>query len=884
MILNVFTMLPAAIFCAIISYFCTLYNQHLANGLYSNGAGVIAAISFFLCVFVIAYYRLKYPRLFIPALQGFTLPFFGLTKGIYNTQFDIMSIVGILYPVLIGGGIALVVNLALWPETAAKLSETSFGNALASIQDVLDFTRDEILQNNGDLSVTRRLRQLIEKLDNDTSKMQVARKEAKYELVISHYNPRYYKSFANTMSGLSRNLYGFALAIEREAQILLAQKVESQLTRHRTQQSQQLRMRNQQIEEGDTLMTQGSGYIGLAKGTMTTRIEYKVISRLHSSVKPEIIHFIEKCGLALASTRARLEKNKAIPHSKTPMTTTDEPVQEMMEQARASLREARLSLQREYEERRAEPTEDHYLIYTVLFSLSRFGEKIILLDKQADDLIAKKRGNRFPRLFFPHVNFRKWLLKAGESASSERTATEQVIFEQQSLQREETSHEGTSSAEEEKKNRSSDIDSSVRLYDISSVTPLQNVAGDHFWNSWFLAINDWLRQGPTRYAIKFAIATELLALMAWLPIEGVNELYNNNHGQWALLSCMVVFNFTVGSTALQCLFRVLATIIGAIAGYIALLAARRNENPYVLAVMILIFQIPMWYTLLGSKYPRIGFISILTMAVITSTGYSDKYQEDLFAPVWKRTLTAIFAILVVLIVDLLIWPVWARCRMRKHLSALLIDTGIHYSKVASLVCQENTASYLYKSTLEDTEAESKHLRRQLDLVRQMLNLAEMEPRLTKGRFPIEVYRQILEHEQHILYWIEHLRKVQAFVNSEIRRLIMNPMNPYRKEMAAAVHLYLFTLACSLRTKSSLPASLPSAEIARQILQKRQAMLWHDTYSGLSTNDKDPENQIYWQTYAAGSVEVIFEQEQMGDLVAKLMGQHVFKTATKDWIV
>jgi hypothetical protein len=347
---------------------------------------------------------------------------------------------------------------------------------------------------------------------------------------------------------------------------------------------------------------------------------------------------------------------------------------------------------------------------------------------------------------------------------------------------------------------------------------------------------------------------------------------------------MVVFNFTVGSTALQCFFRVLATIIGAVFGYLALLAAHRNENPYVLAVMILIFQIPMWYTLLGSKYPRIGFISILTMAVITSTGYSDKYQESLFDPVWKRTLTAIFAILVVLIVDLLIWPVWARRTMRKHLSTLLIDTGIHYSKVASLVCQENTASYLYKSTLEDTEAGEKHLRKQLELVKQMLNLAEMEPRLTKGRFPIEVYRQILEHEQHILYWIEHLRKVQIFINTEIRRLIMNPMNPYRKEMAAAVHLYLFTLACSLRTKSSLPASLPSAEIARQILQKRQAMLWHTTYKDLSTTDKEPENQIYWQTYAAGSVEVIFEQEQMGDLVAKLMGQHVFKTATKDWIV
>lgn len=45
-----------------------------------------------------------------------------------------------------------------------------------------------------------------------------------------------------------------------------------------------------------------------------------------------------------------------------------------------------------------------------------------------------------------------------------------------------------------------------------------------------------------------------------------------------------------------------------------------------------------------------------------------------------------------------------------------------------------------------------------------------------------------------------------------------------------------------------------------------------------------ENQIYWRTYAAGSNEVIVEQETMSDLVAKLIGQHVFKTVTKDWII
>jgi hypothetical protein len=125
MLLYLMFQVSAAIFSAIIVYLCTLYNRNIESAsLYSNGVGIIAAIAFFFATIVIAYYRLKFPRLFIPSLQGFVVTFFCLTaNGIYSTQFNIMSIVGIFYPTLGGGVIALLVNLLLWPETAAKTSE-----------------------------------------------------------------------------------------------------------------------------------------------------------------------------------------------------------------------------------------------------------------------------------------------------------------------------------------------------------------------------------------------------------------------------------------------------------------------------------------------------------------------------------------------------------------------------------------------------------------------------------------------------------------------------------------------------------------------------------------------------------------------------------------
>lgn len=126
MLLNILTMAPAAFWSGVIVKLCTVYNYARLNGhpnLYSNGAGIIGAIGFGICVFVIAYYRLKYPRLYIPALQGFTMPFFIITLGAYKTEFNVLDVVNTFYPVLIGGAIALIVNLVLWPETAAKAAE-----------------------------------------------------------------------------------------------------------------------------------------------------------------------------------------------------------------------------------------------------------------------------------------------------------------------------------------------------------------------------------------------------------------------------------------------------------------------------------------------------------------------------------------------------------------------------------------------------------------------------------------------------------------------------------------------------------------------------------------------------------------------------------------
>ncbi|KAI9482971.1 MAG: hypothetical protein EXX96DRAFT_518941 [Benjaminiella poitrasii] len=937
-LLDIIVIVPVCIWCAIFSYLCTVYNNHMAessSSLYSNGAGIIASIAFFICLFSIGYVRMKYPRLATATLIGSVVPFFCLTKGIYNTHFNIMSVVGIFYPTLIGGGIALLVNLVVWPETAAKASEISFGDAFTSIQDALEYANthlfnDENDTNNnikafGDPSIAKQLRQNIKKLDVDISQIKRAKNEAKYEVVISYYCPTWYKPIASIMEGLSRNFFGFMLAYERESQIMTQQKIGDQLLSSRCKSSEycqnSIRMRQ---EDTDTRDAAKLDYRGIS----VLRIEYKLISHLQSSIQPEMKNFFQTSLEYTKAIRNRLEENQAIRPRKASIKGSYVCRRKELQDVIKSLQEAKIILQKEYEEsHNPKVSEDHYLIYTVLFSLIQIGEKLFELDKEANILIERRKQGRLPTLFFPKVHFKEWLRKASDDARDRQTITDQIFLDQQSVLTKERSFTRQSSGSLSMTENAmqsvedvSDTNENVRTLSVDESTQLQksvaesdwiignekimtslhNAPGEHKWNQWLYRANEWIQADYTRYAFKYALVMELLALMAWLPVQGVNTLYNENHGQWALLSAMIVVNFTVGSTVLLCLLRTLATIVGAVCAYVGLLAAKRNENPYVLAVLILVFQVPMWYMMLRRfTYSRMGFIALLTMAVIVATGYINTIQEDLFEPVWKRTLTAIFAIVLVLIVDQILWPVWARKMARRHLSDLLIATGIQFSKVASLASQEDISSPLYRTTMQDVQRNAKLLRGQHQLTSQMLVLAGLEPRVTKGKFPIDVYCQILDHEQNMLYWIEHLLTTQAMIPRHVRTLLMHPINPLRKELAAAVHLYLYTLAGALRTKSSLPASLPSAELARQLLQRRITQIMRTQFNAINGNESTEavldeaqkkelqirysENQIYWQTFAAGNVELIVEQEAIGGLVAKLMGQYVFNVATNNQI-
>lgn len=426
----------------------------------------------------------------------------------------------------------------------------------------MEFIENEVLKECAvtfsDLEVSQKLRQIIKTLDNDISKMQTSRKEAKYEIVISRYNPVWYKSFAETMDTMSRSLYGFSLTVEREGQVIERQKVIDELKRNNNNDQTQLfdeeqhknirlrHNRNEKVNDELSAMKQAE-FMTMAtskklKDETVSKIEYKLLSHLQSSVQPEMKRFIHICTNVMRCIQRRLRDNGAIPNGKDIVhTCSDQTHKHDLAEAMKCLNRAKIILQNEYEERRAEPTEDHFLIYTVLFSLTQFGKRLVELENETDQLIQQRTNGRFPRVFFPRVNIRKWLGEAGDSAKGERNAAEQVLFEQQSDSRtsedpeESDMDEELGEASQTNANQSDNkttnrerlsVESDWVEQDQNQSIPLHNAPGPHRWNKWLYNLNNWLKTDPFRYAVKFTITMELLALMAWLPIPGVNELYN----------------------------------------------------------------------------------------------------------------------------------------------------------------------------------------------------------------------------------------------------------------------------------------------------------------------------------------------------------------------
>lgn len=354
----------------------------------------------------------------------------------------------------------------------------SLGKSLTALRSVLEFMMD----NETAITTSEHLKGLVGSLQGAVDGLRKAQREAKYEVAIARYPPLAYKPISHTLDRLADHMYGMQLALERTSQIMLNPPTSFSNNE----------ALNDDVEEDEEL-------------TVVTRLEFKHLTRVHDAIQPAMRTFMSHCVDMLGRIQNSLASNRAIPRSM----SVEKPGEELqehvaVEDALKTLQE-HCDLAMQYEYRHTRPAEEHFLVYTIMYTLVESGQELVNLEQQVNDLLSNKKSGKW-RIFFPKMALRKWLSRTSESEKGVRTADEDVVFAKDRMD------------EKEKRMEQEEGDE-------THFVPLHNAPGKHFYNRILYRVVSFLQSPPARYALKFSLACELLALMAWIPVPGLSDFY-----------------------------------------------------------------------------------------------------------------------------------------------------------------------------------------------------------------------------------------------------------------------------------------------------------------------------------------------------------------------
>ncbi|XAR70133.1 hypothetical protein NMG60_11026901 [Bertholletia excelsa] len=181
------------------------------------------------------------------------------------------------------------------------------------------------------------------------------------------------------------------------------------------------------------------------------------------------------------------------------------------------------------------------------------------------------------------------------------------------------------------------------------------------WNflkkAWDLAADD-----PRKvvHSLKVGIALTVVSIIYYMrPLyEGVG-----GNAMWAIMTVVVIFEYTVGATICKCLNRALGTFL---AGLLALgvqwVASQSGERfePIIVGASVFLLASAATFSrfvpVIKARFDYGAMIFILTFSLVSVSGYR---VEKLFDLAHQRLSTIIIGISICIIVSTLVCPIWA---------------------------------------------------------------------------------------------------------------------------------------------------------------------------------------------------------------------------------
>ncbi|KAK1438550.1 hypothetical protein QVD17_04359 [Tagetes erecta] len=175
--------------------------------------------------------------------------------------------------------------------------------------------------------------------------------------------------------------------------------------------------------------------------------------------------------------------------------------------------------------------------------------------------------------------------------------------------------------------------------------------------AWDLGLDD-----PRKFlhSLKVGVALIVVSLFYY-----VRPLYDGVGGSavWAVMTVVVVFEYTVGGTLSKCLNRICATsLAGFLALGIHLLANHLGHQfePYIMGISLFLLASATTFSrfipVVKARFDYGCMIFILTYSLVSVSGYR---VEDLLSVAHERLSTIIIGTCFCIIISMLIFPVWA---------------------------------------------------------------------------------------------------------------------------------------------------------------------------------------------------------------------------------
>ncbi|PIN10648.1 hypothetical protein CDL12_16769 [Handroanthus impetiginosus] len=309
---------------------------------------------------------------------------------------------------------------------------------------------------------------------------------------------------------------------------------------------------------------------------------------------------------------------------------------------------------------------------------------------------------------------------------------------------------------------------------------------------------------------------------------------------WAVMTVVVVFEFSVGATLGKGINRAIATLLGGALGVGAhRLASFTGDKIECTMLMVSVFLIAAlatytrFFPKLKARYDYGLLIFILTFSLISVSGYRD---DEILDMAQRRLTTILIGGAVTVLVCILIFPVWAGSDLHKITATNIEKLAIFLEGFGHLYFQvPNDNDEEYKASMD----EYKSVLNSKGIEDSLVNFAKWEPRHGKFRYrhPWDQYLKIGSLTRECAYKIDALN---GYLNSDvefvlplqtpvgIRTKIQESCTKMTSECSIALRelaMGINTMTCSLSADSWV---LNAKAAAKEFKSSLKTDLWSDT--------------------------------------------------------